>query len=398
MALSKVVGAHPWVTVGSVNGPAQWHDLISYLAAPAGFDAYADKRASHGRDVPWTDDFETIYLEVGNEWWNTIFQPFYVGDPKLYGELCTLIQKAVEAHPHYDAEKIQLVFGGWAINAHHWNGVVHENTPKNGMISIAPYLVHKLDAANTDEEAYGTLFAAVDQYQQAGGASTMKDLAGERRLAAYELNTHITGGSVSAERVSDITPSAAAGLAVLDQAMTLMAEMGVNPINYFTLLQRSHDGRVGLWGSLVRDADGTLRPRPIWQGLRLANQYLIAGDMVKVDVNGGATWSQQENGSVDALSDLATVHAFAFMAGDAGKRQVNLLLINRDLKAGQSVRVALPFVVKNRVKSVELKGVLPELNNETELEVALTESTLENFSGDTMVPPCSAVVYQFEEQ
>lgn len=404
MQLCLEVEARPWVTVGGANSPEDWWRLISYLAAPADFDADSKRRASHGHEEPWAKQFDTVYLEIGNEWWNAIFSPYYLWEPRQYGLLCKGIIEHVRTHPHFDDSKIKIVVGGWAINAHHWNTELDKASEGHALVSIAPYLGHEFAAYGSVEDKYGTLFAGVDAYARAQGRDTAEGMAANGKgtgLAVYELNTHITDESVPAPVASEMASSVAAGVAVLDQAMSLMQEFGANPINYFTLLQRSFDGRAGLWGNLVRENTGALRPRPVWHGLRMANQYLIDGAMVEARVSGGGTWKQAENGNVPALSGVPYVHAYAFLVQPSteAKRQVNVLLINRNLHESRSIEIRLPMQGVSKARRISLTAAQPDANNEEAETVQLTESPLAP-SGNTPVievPPFSATVCQFIE-
>jgi len=404
LTLARSVESRPWITVGNANTPAEWSALISYLAAPATFDADSARRAAHGQEAPWTSGFDRIYLEIGNEWWNPIFFPFHINQPEKYGELCNAIIERVRAHPHFDPDRIKLVVGGWAINAQRWNTVTDATTEGHDYLSVAPYVVNDLDQSRSDLDKYGTLFASVDAYLQEGGASTREALSSNgkgTRLAVYELNTHITGGSAPAEVASEICTSVAAGVAVLDQALSVMSNLGASPVNYFVLLQRSYNDREGLWGNLVREADGTLRPRPVWHGLRLANLHLIEGDLVRTAVSGGATWQQTANGSVPAIDSVPTVHAYAFIARDATtqKRRANVLLVNRDLARPARASVTLPFAAKEDAKAITLSGNSISANNEKSEEVRLHETGVRWPGPDTsiLIAPCSATVLQFSE-
>lgn len=393
--------AEPWITVGGANTPADWYDFISYLAAPAEFDRHSKRRASHGFDAPWTGQFGRIYLEIGNEWWNRIFRPYYMWDPEKYAQLCSIIIARVREHPHFDPEKIKLVVGGWAINAHHWNGRLDAACQGHDRVSIAPYLVHELGRAASDEDKYGALFADVDAYRAHGGASTLEELNANGTgtgLAVYELNTHITGGAAPKEAASEICSSVAAGVAVLDQAMSVMAHLGADPINYFTALKHNYNGRLGLWGTLVRTADGSLRPRPVWHGLRLANQHLIAGSMVAVDVENSPAWNQPANGSVPEMRAVPVIHAYAFIAGETGgKRRCNVLIVNRDRAMRREVRIRLPFAHTGSAARVALTAGQIDANNEDAENVTLEEDTLNGLGAPALVavPPYSATVLAF---
>ena len=405
LGLAEDVGARPWLTIGNANTPEDWYALVSYLAAPADFDADSQRRAEHGQAAPWTSVFDLIYLEIGNEWWNPIFYPFHVAFPEKHGELCRHIVARVRQHPHFDPARMKIVLGGWAINAHNWNGVTDARAEGHDYVSVAPYLLNDLDDARNTQEKYGTLFASVDAYAAEGGASTRDALAANgrgTRMAVYELNTHLTGGAASEAVASEICTSAAAGVAVLDQAMSLMASFQASPINYFVLLQRAFNDRLGLWGNLVREPDGALRPRPVWQGLRLANNFFIEGDLVKTTAEGGGTWSQAENGSVPEMAAVPNVHSYACIARDSatGKRRANVLIINRALTSPVRASVALPFVHAPQAKTISLAGNTPAQNNEDSELVALHESSLQwpETGGVLLLPPCSATVLQFSEK
>ena len=396
MQLCQETGADPWITVGSANTPQDWYDLISYLAAPADFDANSARRAAHGFDTPWTEQFGTIYLEIGNEWWNPIFRPFYTYLPAKYGELCATILKRIQEHPHYDSKRIQIIGGGWAINAHHWNGIVDANAPGLDRISLAPYLMHELDRVD-----FGALFADVDAYARLQGQGVLDDLrknGNNTGLAVYELNSHLTGGTLKPEPASLMTSSLGAGVAVLDQAASVMTHMGADPINYFTSLQRAFNDRLGLWGLFVRESSGELRPRPVWLGLKLANQYFIDGRLVRVDSHDIPTYDQPANGSVPEMDDVPYVHAYACIAESDAGRHCNVLLINRDLSLEQRVTIVLPFDPEPTAERVSLMGPVTA-NNESELAVDLEVRSLSGVARETSVtlPPNAAVVLQFTQ-
>jgi alpha-L-arabinofuranosidase len=400
MVLASEVGAQPWITVGGPNFPNDWQRLVSYLAAPAGFDAASAQRAAQGRVQPWLDDFDTIYLEIGNEWWNSLFSPYHIQEPAKYGEFCATVAQAVRAHPHFDPDRIKIVAGGWAINANNWNGTVDAVSEGHDLVSIAPYLLHALDRHDTPEARYGALFADVAAYAQDGGRRTREALAANGKgtgVAVYELNTHLVSGQAPAEVASAVCTSVAAGVAVLDQAMAVMSDLGASPINYFTALQRGFNSggtRLGLWGVLLRTPDGSLRPRPVWHGLRLANQHLIEGDLVRAVVEEGPTWNQPENGSVPATANVPFLAAYAFRR-EGGH---NLLLVNRH--RAQSIAVAVEGLApaSGPVRTHLLTADRISDNNEDAERVVLREGTAAPEAGALTlnVPPFSALVARIE--
>src|SRR5690606_39034537 len=134
------------------------------------------------------------YLEVGNEWWNPLFRPYFIWEPEKYAELCKTIINRLNEHPHFDSDKIELIFGGWAANASRWTDIVWKDMGAAGRISVAPYLLRKLDQYETIPDRYGALFADVDDYLRNEGAMLQRSLRNasvEPKISVYELNSHL---------------------------------------------------------------------------------------------------------------------------------------------------------------------------------------------------------------
>ena len=77
----------PWLQVEPHFSPAEWQGLVEYLAAPyvPGVDTpvkkpWAYKRHQQGQTAPWTDRFQQIDFEIGNETWNSLFRPWVFDD------------------------------------------------------------------------------------------------------------------------------------------------------------------------------------------------------------------------------------------------------------------------------------------------------------------------------
>ena len=137
----------------------------------------------------------------------------------------------------------------------------------------------------------------------------------------------------------------------------------------------------------------------MWEGLRLANTGLIAGDMVAVSVEGSPTWDQPENGSVPELDDVPFLHAYAFLDESAGAASANVLVINRNTTRSLPFSMELPFVPATSVTSLKLAGDTPESNNEDEEKVTIVQTVIEDYKpGQSLkAPPASATVYRFTE-
>lgn len=392
MRLCDELAAAAWIPVGAANTPDDWYNLISYLAAPAGFDAYADKRVSHGRTEPWTDDVE-VYLEPGNEWWNRIAPPFYLNDPQALGAVITQLFQAARSHPHFDAERIRLTAGGWAANPNRWTLPLHAAAAGHDVMAIAPYYPSRLADMADDGETLRAFFSETDAYLAYSGKTTFDGLDGPGRpaLAIYEINHHLTDKSVPAEAASRFCTSYGAAVSVADRTLAIMNAFQTDPVAFFQLFQRNYQDRAGLWGLSTRTTDGGIAPRPLWQALAMLNAYAIEGDMVRCQVTGGPTWNQPENGPAPAMKRVPAVHAFAFHV--PGERpRTNIVLINRSLDATLTVRVEAPHETDANAELVTLVAADPMANNEQGASVFVTGPEPFAFMGYCDVPPCGLLI------
>jgi hypothetical protein len=127
------IGCIPWLQIEPYISPAEWAFVADFLFAPvaSGTDG-ALRRQALGRDAPWVDAFDTIYIEFGNEAWQSQ-APFFgipfetddlvdVGTDTsmsrgvFYGVMARGGAVAMESTAHWRAGKIKYVLGGHAIN------------------------------------------------------------------------------------------------------------------------------------------------------------------------------------------------------------------------------------------------------------------------------------------
>ncbi len=109
-------GGHPWLIVGAFLSESEWLGLIEYLAGPQG-TPYGDKRAGQGQSRPWSDEFDSIRIEYGNESWNTLFAPWDFSDPELYAAFAEYFFQVAQSSPYWSsiASKVEFIVNGWAI-------------------------------------------------------------------------------------------------------------------------------------------------------------------------------------------------------------------------------------------------------------------------------------------
>lgn len=126
---------NPWLQIEPHFSEEEWLGLVEYLAAPwdAGSDSLETKpwaalRVRQGRQTPWTDAFDELTLELGNEMWNGLFRPWTTpilkdqatGEEVSSGATAGLITayavESMKQSPYWLQlePKLRTVIGGWA--------------------------------------------------------------------------------------------------------------------------------------------------------------------------------------------------------------------------------------------------------------------------------------------
>ena len=135
LSLMETAGTRPWLQIEPHLSAEEWLGLVEYLAAPwdpnrdsAATKPYAALRVAQGRKAPWTDSFDALILELGNETWNGLFRPWVgvplqdagtgngVGAGTMLGAYQAYVMDVMERSPHWPqlAPKLETVLGGWA--------------------------------------------------------------------------------------------------------------------------------------------------------------------------------------------------------------------------------------------------------------------------------------------
>lgn len=127
---------NPWLQIEPHFSEEEWLGLVEYLAAPweAGIDSVTSKpwaalRVRQGRQAPWTEAFDEVTLELGNEMWNRLFHPWTapvlkdqatgeeVSSGSVAGLMMAYAVESMKKSPHWPRlePKLRTVIGGWAI-------------------------------------------------------------------------------------------------------------------------------------------------------------------------------------------------------------------------------------------------------------------------------------------
>lgn len=354
LELCALIEAEPWYVIPPTFSQEDCLGLIEYLAAPADDGhPYAVRRRALGQERPWTDVFNTIHLEFGNEMWGAASggDPFF-GASALGGDRLGTIAgnrfKAMRSSPAYLPEKFNFIIGGQYYFPGRQQEIQRTSTAHDS-VALAPYF-GELGVYGSEEERYGPLFARVFDDVTAGKTKESMGYlrAGKRDtdLAIYEINFHTTGGDIPEEVRNDFVTGADGALALPLHMLVYLRDFGARNQCAFTTLQYSFDmgsrNYVRLWG-MLRDIAATGRERPTWLGVELVNR-VVAGDLVATHQSGIPVRVQRPLNGVEHETSVPLVQSFAFRDGDSG----GLVLFNLSLTDAISVRLQLPGSVTPR--------------------------------------------------
>lgn len=397
LELCQLVGAEPWYVIPTGFTPAEMANLAAYLAAPVGSHPYAAKRAELGQTAAWTDVFDTIHLEFGNEIWggNEGADPFLgatVRGGERAGKAANLRFSQLKSSPYYAADSFNLSIGGQTRYPERQHQIEMFSS-EHDAIGLAPYF-GVLDNYQTAEEMFLPLYAHAQETVTAGSEVQASkgyiDGFGQgTELAIYELNLHALTGDAPIETRNDFLSGLGGGLALPLTMLSYQSEMGIRNISAFSALQFSkqivHGEYARLFG-LLRDVGATGLKRPTWLGLEMAN-LAIQGDLLTTTQTG-----LNPNYRHDA-SDVPYIQSYAYRDGD----NYALILFNLHLTDQQTVQVNVPTPPDSEATMHLLSAESLYSNNESAENVAIATSSIEDFSQNDLfdLPPHSMLVLEW---
>lgn len=390
LELCQYMKVEPWYVIPPTFTTTDLRNLAAYLAAPVGESVYADTRDFLGQPEPWTDVFETIHLEYGNEMWGSnLGDDAFIGATLRGGERLGRVSSArlgeFRASVHYqnNVDKFNLIVGGQAGYPPRQDEV-DEISTNHDTIAIAPYFGH-LDIYGNDAQIYQPLFAnAVQEVVSGPVKSAMIDFAengNETNLAIYEINFHTTTGDSPLDIRNRFVASLAGGLALPLHMLTFIREGVTGPQCAFTSAQFSFElpNRSGeyvrLWG-MLRDMSATRRKRPTWLGVELANQA-ITGDMVRLIQTGdNPVWVQDPINHIDQPLGIPYIHAFGFKNGGEHR----LVIFNLHLSEAQTIQLEMDGEPNQTAEIITLTADNINTNNEDSEDVSIESIPISDFS------------------
>lgn len=403
--LCEMIGAEPWYCLPGTLSMQEMRQFMEYLGAPAD-QGYGRVRARLGHPEPWTDVFDHIHVEFGNEAWNNA-GPYQVGGFNGKDYWNDLIATG-KGSPYY---KTRIVFHAAGQGANSWlNRRIIQDVPNADRFAVAPYIIQSLSSRqaeemNTDAKLFRWAFAwPILRATDPGGAMYQNyelAKAAAQELSVYEINHHITHGDGPLEPRNRITTSLGGGLNVCGTMLQMLKDYGCRTQCLFSLIQHSYNahniGPVRLWGTVLSMRAGHERYRPTFLACALANR-VIGGNLVATRHDGAnptftATGVFNKRNGEQTLEDLPCLLSLAF--ADGARR--GLIVINRDVSRSHAVAIRFDAVATGAAARLWLLSADKiTANNEFEQpepQVKLVSRTLTAFrSGyELTVPPFSMV-------
>lgn len=429
----------PWLVLQHLlHSEADWLALIEYLAAP--YDPQKDTPQSkpwayrrfqqRGVATPWTDEFEEILLEFGNETWhNGVFSDWlgfrtygavHQGGPE-YGLFARYLIETMQKSPYWKSQnlsrKLRFDLGGNYDGRVDEAGKVHgyveeamKNCPPATLAGHANYVGPKWetgDASSGQFDDHGvqeTLLAFLtgpepSQVQMMQAREALAKSGHDYDLAAYEGGPSgyaLPGRDSPQQREANekYGKSLAMAVAATDAWMRSYAYGWTDQcfLGY---------GQGSYWNSHTPLWDG-FRPCPGWQALALRNRH-ASGDLMKVEMRSVPTF--QRTGGKKEVYPMAG--AYAMRDGD----RWSVILVSRKLDGRHDnvdfgdghtpVALRLPFTTAAKISLHKLTGDPRQSNREKlviapQSEVIPSSALADGKLSIPGLPPGSIFVYVFE--
>ncbi|MFC3060297.1 hypothetical protein [Paenirhodobacter populi] len=432
LGITRSLGMDPWVQVEPHFSAEEWLGLVEYLAAP--FDPakddpkalpWAARRAAQGHSAPWTEDFNKIWFEIGNETWNRLFAPWtfqpmadagrlnwtkYTAG-EVYGLYQEHVLSIMRQSPWWDRlePKLEPVIGGWGINDYGVDAL--KRSPGSRVLTNAAYIGgwdSGEGAVQQTPEGYASVMAYAPQVMAAAAKryhDAVAKAAPDRDVIlgtyesgpGYELNG-LNGAKVTPEAAlaqEKVMKGAGAGAATLDSFL-IRAMAGDRIQNFFTY------GRGDKFRSHARLDEGG-QPYPSWAWLALFNHLGAGGDLLAVETEAVPKRDLPAISRRKEIPDAPMAAVYASRKGD----RLTVVVVSRavpDVPPGtdghMSVAVDLPIVgAKSLTRYHESGDYRAENFTGPGTEIVSDTLPVPSDPGRLEIPdlaPASAEVYVFE--
>ncbi|MFZ4816425.1 MAG: hypothetical protein ACOYL5_17955 [Phototrophicaceae bacterium] len=399
LQLVQEVGGTPWLIVNPSFSEQEWLQLIEYLAG-APDTPYGALRAERGQVAPWTEVFDQIHLELGNETWNGMFLWTYAWDGSL-GKFANYFYGVAQSAPAFDADKLSFVLGGFLLTSdeYGYGQQAMRYAPQANRLGVTAYIGgwDSVDVSGGDLEAkYRNILTFTPQIfgvlsaQQAQSREQLAEQGVNYQLVTYEggpgyaLPDPQNPFDPETERLGKSLASATSTL----EAFLYNSTLGFESQAYFSFAPGAN------WSSHTTVSKG-YRAHVPWLALQLRNQH-CTGAMLATEVSNAPTVDLAAitgDNPFPAVNDLPLIASYAFR----DERQLCLIVLSRSLD--QAIPVTL-----NMANQVASSGAMlyrltgdPRHHNIDALMIDSQSEALEGLDGYRFEMPAGSI-YLFTAQ
>jgi hypothetical protein len=304
LQLAVDCGVNPWMQIEMHFTPDEWDGFLQYLAGTTG--EWAAKRIANGRTAPWTDAFDTIYFEISNETWNSLFGPWtfpnmtdsvtsvQYNTGEVYGIFQEYVIDRLKSSALWTPElegKFKFMLGGWGVpweNSFTTGAIA--KSPNSDFMTIAIYNGGWEAGAGVPTVGNPQSYRAAMAFAEQGAAisiGVLKDATGDLPIGTYEAGPgYVLNGlngvavtSLENQSQERVMKSKSGGVSTIDTFL-LCAQEGMAVQNYFTLSNGQK------WTSHAQDYRGGAA-FPAWKYVELFNTHCSGLNMVGTQLTYG---------------------------------------------------------------------------------------------------------------
>jgi hypothetical protein len=369
LSLGNVVGSDVLLSVGQLNGPSDWTTLINWLNSSGWISTYS--AAGH-----------KIFLEDGNEAWNTVPASIWNGNGIAYGYTLGLNMAAAKAASGYNSSVIKLVGNSWNAGDQGYGqyGWVHNalSTASSlpNYVDVAPYMLNYLGAFATSGSNVSTTGAPfLDEWAEdanidsvtspPANSTSMYENASYVQstfsvgTVVYEVNeSTLSGITASQLQLNQISGSVGNALGTMEHVLLMQRDSGVTgPIHVFTLADPFSAYSCGgcgslqtpLWGANLFMATGPGQTagtansdRPLAIAERIINNAIGSNsNLITTSQSGTPTFSytadQNQSGTPTILANSAVPYVNCIAYANTAQTNWTAICFNNNLSSTESV-------------------------------------------------------------
>ncbi|MCQ8847329.1 hypothetical protein NQT74_01900 [Alteromonas stellipolaris] len=305
----KSVKINPWIQLEPHLTANEWLGFLEYLASPFNPNEdsieskpWAAKRYYSGQEKPYSDDFDKIRFEIGNETWNQLFSPWTFSPmtdgvtnkrysaAKVYGMYQHYVLEILKSSPYWNRvkDKFEPVIGGWSINSYGEDAAAM--SPDTKLVTVAEYVGgwDQDEGVVTDTpDGYNSLLSFAAQTATERAASHISRAKSDFKVGTYEAGPGYVMNGLNNAKVTHeqyleqeiVMKSVASGTATLDTFLTQL-RAGYTVQNFFLFKRGDY------WSSHAKwYRGGHSYPSWLWLSL-LNNMNENLGDLLKVKSEG----------------------------------------------------------------------------------------------------------------